>query len=149
VIPPLTPDGNLPKGIHVAPWPEIGARYATTGHRRALLAGFLRGTKILVSAGCRAVYLDGSFVTAKTTPKDYDACWELNGADLVLLKRIEPVFFKFDNERAAQKAKFMGEFFPAEAAAHSHRRTFLEFFQTDKTTGLPKGIIKVDMSTLP
>jgi hypothetical protein len=73
----------------------------------------------------------------------------MRGVDLPKLKSIEPVFFKFDNKRAAQKAKFLGEFFPAELKAAGHRRTFLEFFQTDRFTGLAKGIIKVDVGTLP
>jgi hypothetical protein len=102
----------------------------------------------LISAGCVAVYLDGSFVTASTSPADFDACWEMAGVDLKLLKQLEPLFFNFSNKRAAQKARFLGEFFPAEIAADAHRRTFLEFFQLDRT-GLAKGIIRVDLGTLP
>ncbi len=30
----------------------------------------------LKTAGCRTVYLDGSFVTSKDIPDDYNACWE-------------------------------------------------------------------------
>ena len=149
MIPSPDSSGNLPAGIHVASWPEVLAAFGTTGHRRALLAGFLRGSQILRSVGCSAVYLDGSFVTTKSTPEDFDSCWELQGVDLPKLKGIEPVFFKFDNKRAAQKAKFLGEFFPAEYHATVHRKTFLEFFQTDRATGLAKGIIRVDVSTLP
>ena len=41
------------------------------------LATGLRATvENLSDAGCRTVYLDGSFVTSRTMPNDFDACWE-------------------------------------------------------------------------
>jgi len=36
----------------------------------------------LTKAGCRRVYLDGSFVTSKPEPGDYDACWDIAGVDV-------------------------------------------------------------------
>lgn len=149
MIPSFDAAGNLLPGVHVATWAEVARRYGTTPHRQSLLAGFLRGTRILASVGCKAVYLDGSYVSTKSIPGDFDACWEMRGADLKLLMKTEPTLLDFSNKRAAQKAKFKGEFFPAEAAADVHRRTFLEFFQRDRATGSPKGIVLVDLGTLP
>jgi hypothetical protein len=97
----------------------------------------------LASAGCPAVFLDGSFVTAKHFPADYDVCWETTGVDLVELRSKAPALLSFVNQRALQKAYFLGEFFPANTIADtaSPFRTFLEFFQQDKTTGMQKGIV--------
>ena len=67
---------------------------------------------VLRSAGCGLVYLNGSFATAKDYPADYDAGWEMGGVDPALL---DPVFLDFRDLRAAQKAKYFGEFFPASA----------------------------------
>jgi hypothetical protein len=61
------------------------------------------------------------------------------------LLALEPTFFDFTNLRAAQKAKFFGEFFPSSAKADLVGTTFLEFFQIDKNTGSQKGIIALDL----
>jgi hypothetical protein len=63
----------------------------------------------------------------------------------MLLRSLEPVFFDFTNLRAAQKAKFLGEFFPSSVVADSVGTTFLDFFQVDKATGNAKGIIALDL----
>ncbi len=94
----------------------------------------------LQMARCRSVYIDGSFVTAKEVPGDFDACWSVEGVDADL---IDPVLLTFDNQRAAQKAKYFGDIFPAELPEGLSGKTFLDFFQTDKITGDRKGIVGI------
>ena len=48
------------------------------------------------------MYLDGSFVTAKEFPSDFDGCWDPDGVDGA---KLDPVLLVYDNLRAAQKAK--------------------------------------------
>jgi hypothetical protein len=145
MIPDLLESGLLPAGIHPAAVSEIQDRYATNAHRQRLFSGLLRAIVALRQAKCELIYLDGSFVTAKTYPADYDACWELKGVVPALL---DPVFLNFGNRRAAQKAKFFGEFFPAhfQAEAVSPFRTFLNYFQKDSDTGVAKGIIAINLN---
>jgi hypothetical protein len=95
---------------------------------------------------CRRAYLDGSFVTARDEPGDFDACWEIAGVDADLL---DPVLLDFSNARAAQKERFGGELFPAEAVAVPDGTRFLDYFQRDKLTGDAKGIIAVDLKDMP
>ena len=109
------------------------------------MQGFRAAIENLRDSGCRTVYLNGSFVTSKTHPNDYDACWEETGVDPTGL---DPVLLTFDAGRAAQKAKYLGELFPASITADAEGLSFLEFFQTDKETGRPKGIIAIDMEGL-
>ena len=99
----------------------------------------------LKRAGCGTVYVDGSFVTAKPQPMDFDACWAIDGVDP---NRLDPVFLDFSNSRAKQKARFGGEFFPADLPEGMTGKTLLEFFQTDKETGAPKGIVALDLRRL-
>ena len=99
----------------------------------------------LKSAGCLTVYVNGSFVTSKAVPNDFDACWEAVGVDPTIL---DPVLLTFDPGRVTQKAKYFGELFPASAFADGEGFSFLEFFQTDKDTGRPKGIIAIDLGDL-
>lgn len=74
MLPPFDDAGLLPPGIHKAAWREVVVRFGTTRHRRKLLGGLKRALKTLRAAGCRRVYIDGSFVTAKSKPGDFDAC---------------------------------------------------------------------------
>jgi hypothetical protein len=145
MIPEFEESGTLPVGIHVAEISEIQDRYAFNPCRQRLFGGLVRGLTALRNAQCEWVYLNGSFVTNKTDPRDYDACWDMKG---VVKPLLDPVFLNFSNRRAAQKAKYFGEFFPAfaKAEAKSPFRTFLDFFQQNSDTGEPKGIIAVNLS---
>lgn len=96
----------------------------------------------LRSAGCSAVYIDGSFVTSNSEPADFDVCWDETGVNLF---KLDPVLLTYEEGRAAQKAKYGGEFFPASVIAGQSQGVFLEFFQTDKDTGAPKGIVALDL----
>ena len=147
MIPPLhQTTGNLPPGVHEATWGELVARYGSTPHRLALLSGLKAALDALRAAGCRRAYIDGSFVSAKERPADFDACWEVDGVDLA---RLDPVLMTFANRRAAQKRKYGGELFPADWPADAHGTSFLLFFQRDRASGRPKGIIAIDLGELP
>jgi hypothetical protein len=144
-IPPFEDSGNLPEGIHEASWEEIVDRYGTTDRRRELLEGLQQALESLRGAGCRRLYIDGSFVTAKDEPADFDACWEAAGVDPDLL---DPVLLTFANRRAAQKERFGGELFPADWEADPHGTRFLDYFQQDSVTGERKGIVALDLEEL-
>lgn len=148
MLPALAPNGLLPPGIHNASWEEFVNCFSATPYRRRLIAGLKRGLDALHICGCRKVYIDGSFVTAKEIPEDYDCCWDIAGVDAIMLRMIDHVFFDFSNKRASQKAVYGGEFFPAQGREGKSGKTWLEFFQADKDTGEPKGIIAIDLQTL-
>ena len=142
MIPPFDDSGNLPPGVHEATWDEFADRFGITPQRRSLLAGLYSALQVLQSAGCRAVYIDGSFVTNKLVPNDFDACWDIEGVDP---DQLDPVLLTFDDRRAAQKAKYLGELFPAQLTEGGSGGSFLAFFQVDKETGNPKGIVALDL----
>jgi hypothetical protein len=145
-VPPFSDSGNLPEGIHDASWDEIGDRFGTSERRNELLEGLRRALASLREAGCHRAYIDGSFVTAKEEPGDFDACWETVGVDSSLL---DPVLLEFADARAAQKERFGGELFPAEVIADPDGTRFLDYFQRDKLTGEPKGIVVLNLEELP
>jgi hypothetical protein len=144
-IPTLEPGGNLPPGIHWVAWQELAARFGSTPYRRRILQGLHAALKSLQTAGCATAYIDGSFVTAKDFPGDFDGCWDVTGVDPT---KLDPVLLDFDNDRAAQKARFLGELFPAQLPEGLSGRTFLDFFQLDKNTGMQKGIVAIDLRRL-
>ena len=145
MIPEFEPSGNLPPGVHRATWNELYARFGTTPWRRRLLVGLRAALENLQNAGCLTAYVDGSYVSAKLEPDDFDACWEEAGVDL---DRLDPVLLTFADGRAAQKARYGGELFPASAVAGLGEGVFLSFFQTDKDTGARKGIVALHLGGL-
>lgn len=145
MIPPYDKNGNMPPGIHIASWDEFVTHFGTSTHRQRLIAGLEKALTVLKRAGCERIYVDGSFVTVKAVPNDYDVAWDTHNVDIALLLSMEPVFGEFDHFRAAQKAKFLGEFFPSSAREGGSGMTFLEFFQIDGSTGNAKGIIALDL----
>lgn len=141
MVPEFVENGNLPEGVHGASWQEVLERFGWNSHRKRLLAGLKNALQSLKTAGCRRVYIDGSFVTNKELPNDFDCCWEEEGVNGELL---DPVLLIFDKKRATQKAKFLGELFPAHAPG-SRDKFFIDFFQQDRNTGEPKGIVSIDL----
>lgn len=132
----------LPAGVHDATLLEVEERFATNAARRKLFDGFTRGVDALRRAGCRIVYLDGSYVSEKPHPADYDVCWDTAGVDPA---KLDPVLLDYSDGRRRQKEKYAGEFFPADRTADG-RHTFVDFFQTDKHTGKKKGILRIRVS---
>lgn len=149
MIPPFDPaTGNLPPGLHEATWDEILSRFGYTAYRRSLLAGLKKALDALRDAGCRRVYLNGSFVASKEIPGDFDACWETDGVDLSRLALRAPVLFDLRRGRRAQKAEYGGEVFSIDQSA-PFGTSILDVFQRDKTTDAPKGIVLINVGDLP
>jgi hypothetical protein len=147
MIPPFESNSwqTLPAGIYWASWEEITEGFGFSERRQELLSGLYLGLKALKIAGCETAYIDGSFVTGKLIPGDFDVCYELNGMQRDLM---DDVLKDFSNARAKQKEKFGGEFFPANSPAMASGMRFLEFFQINKHTQEAKGIIAIDLRSL-
>src|SRR5208283_550109 len=143
---PGSPWAVLPPGIHQANLEEVSASFATNVWRRELFDGLVDASGKLRWSGCQTVYLDGSYVTAKPRPGDFDACWDPAGVDPA---KLDPVFLQFGNARAAQKAAFKGEFFPSSMRCVDVGQAFVDFFQLDRFTGKQKGIISISLPTDP
>lgn len=144
MLPAFDRNGYLPPGIHEDNWLEFKSRFGHNSHRRNLLDGLEAAIRNLNTAGCETVYINGSFVTEKELPGDYDGCWEVDGVDDDLL---DPVFFDLTPPRSAQKQKYLGEMFPVSYVKKPNWWTFVEFFQSDRS-GISKGIVKLDIGSL-
>ena len=88
--------------------------------------------------------IDGSFVTRKPNPRGYDGVWGPRSVDVDL---VDPVLLTFVVRRAAMKAKYAVELFPASFFAAPGVR-FREFFQFDRD-GRPKGTVRIALRSLP
>ncbi len=137
--------GYLPAGEHRATWQALVDRYGYTPWRRRLLDGLLKALQLLQSAGCRRAWIDGSFVTSREVPGDFDACWDSVGVDF---DSLDDRLLQFGQGRAVQKAAFLGELFIADLEADPQGTLFREFFQADRD-GRRKGIVVIELSDLP
>lgn len=63
----------------------------------------------LKASKCRTIYIDGSFITSKPKPGDFDVCWEEDGVDTNELNLLAPTLYNFILRRTEQKAKYKGE----------------------------------------
>ena len=109
------------------------------------MAGLKAALTSLQTAGCRTVYIDGSFVTSKETPGDFDGCWDPINVDP---HRLDAVLLRFEPGRATQKAKYGGELFISTMRNGNPGPVMLGFFQGDKNSGKQKGIVAMDLRRL-
>ncbi|MEA5533681.1 DUF6932 family protein [Crocosphaera sp. XPORK-15E] len=116
-IPKFEKNGNLPAGIHLATWQEVENILGFGKRRQKLIAGLKMACEPLKNAGCRKIYIGGSFATNKRWPQDFDICWDEEDVNLVLLNSLEPILWGNRVNRAAQKSKYGGELFPASMIA--------------------------------
>ncbi|TDX04022.1 hypothetical protein EV647_2279 [Kribbella sp. VKM Ac-2566] len=110
-----------------------------------LLGGLSFACAALSAAGCAQLWVDGSFVTDKEQPGDYDACWDPVGVDDKLL---DPVLIDYSRAgRAAIKAKYLGDVLIAGVEGRSGL-PFVEFFQRTRDGGT-KGIVLINPVEVP
>ncbi len=145
MIPPFDDrTGYLPAGEHRAEWHEVAERFGWNDHRRQLLRGLHRLTSALRDLGCRLFLLDGSFVTEKDMPSDFDACCDYSGIPPKDLYRL-----RLMDSKEVMKAEWSGEIYPFQEHVPSDcRYTFRAFFQSDRDD-MPKGVVSLDLGSVP
>ncbi len=95
----------------------------------------------LAKVGCKAVYVDGSFVASKEIPGDYDLCWQMDG---VFVEDLDPVLLNYTTEgKKLIEEKYRGDIRGAEFSVRETGATYLEFFQHDRN-GRAKGVVKLE-----
>ena len=145
MIPEFLENGYLPEGIYDASIEEVAERFVFSGKRRQLLNGLMELIAVCISSKINIIYLDGSFISKKLRPVDYDACYDTDHPDrLSILKDVNSTALESDSE--IQKQSFGGEIHYANAnMAHiKGSPTILEWFQTCKEDEtLKKGIIRI------
>jgi hypothetical protein len=112
LVPHFEHNGHLPEGVHITSWDEFKDRFGQSEHRKFLLLGLEKLLHHLASVGCNAVYVDGSFVSSKEVPEDYDACWDTSG---VKIEALDGALLRFTEEgKAKMRDKYGGDIRPAE-----------------------------------
>lgn len=148
MLPHFAKTGNLPPGIHSASWLDVRRRFGTNGHRRRLLRRVRPALRALKRAGCTSVYLAGSFFSRKNLPGDIDVLWDPAGVDTTVLDRLAPILADDSpSRRAEHKRRYGAEFIPTTVPRSGS--PYLDFFQTEKGTDAPRGIVRLDLRRFP
>jgi hypothetical protein len=136
MIPEFDKNGNLPVGIYSASLDEIHEKFGFNEHRQHLLEGLSKAISDLKSLGFKKVYLNGSFVTHKEYPKDYDLCWEETlEVDYELFAYKYPILAGLEGQELQLKI-YLGDIYP--------QPSVFNLYQKDKN-GNPKGIICLNL----
>jgi hypothetical protein len=143
MIPEFDENGNLPLGVHWAEWEEFKERFGYNRGRRLLIEGLEMAMQDLQAAGCRVIYINGSFTTSKSDPGDFDTCYDNETVDADYLRVNAPRLSNY-YDRAGQKARYRGEIFPSDQSIGDYGENSFEFFQTDRDKN-KKGIIAIDL----
>ena len=138
MIPDFLASGELPPGEHPATLDQVEERYATNSTRRTQFEGLARACRALAAAGATTLWLNGSYITTKAEPRDYDATFDTDRLDWITLGLDEPELLDFDAPRTTQKRVYGGELIPSVPGGVD----FVDFFQHNRD-GNRKGIIRI------
>jgi len=132
-------NGVLDPGIHKMTWKEFYDFFSFSKRRIELLEGLEKVVAILRKIKATHIYIDGSFVTNKPEPGDWDACFESSKSEANNLLCKYPF-----TDREVQKELYKGELFHAKSIADEYGNTYLDFFQKKKeNSAIKKGIIEL------
>lgn len=142
MIPDFDEHGNLPPGIHDATLDEVIERFSTPkSMRRKDLCERLVRFIGFVEEFAIIVYVDGSYVTSKLSPKDIDLIvvlpddFDWNSSPARRLKG-------YQLKRSKNKLRIFRYLQTVEARTLQHR---IEWFTRDKEDHNPKGIIRIEI----
>jgi predicted nucleotidyltransferase len=111
MLPEFDKNGNLPIGVHISNIDEITERFGFNEHRQNLLKGLSKAILDLKDLGFKRIYLNGSFVTNKEYPKDYDLCWEETiEVDFELFAYKNPILAGLEGQEFQQKV-YLGDIY--------------------------------------
>jgi hypothetical protein len=144
MLPDFTPWGDLPVGVHVTQWEEFSSRFGVSKPRRRWLLSRLQA--VLSIAGgtgkLRRVFVWGSFVTTKASPKDVDLLLILD-EDFEVADLPSAMQAAFDPVRA--RLLYESDVFWARASIGNETfDTWLETYQISRTFR-KRGIVELEL----
>lgn len=140
-------DDCLLPGIYRLSWSEFESTFGSGSRKRqALLAGLRAQLALLAEAGCKRVYVGGSFASKKRVPGDFDAVYDLDGLDCEHVRRLEPrLLMESPADAEALKNDFGGAVEPLRIYP-SVGFSLLEILQFDTRTGNLKGLVEIEIA---
>lgn len=132
----------LPIGLHFVSLREFRDAFVFNDGRAWIFEGFKAACHDLRLAGCARIYVGGSFVTSKSNPSDFDACWDPAGVGADL----EPILYD-DNLILERRQKYRGDLLIGGCSSDPTGENF-RFISRDKNTGEERGMIGIKLKLL-
>ena len=137
--------GNLGHRIFEMSWEEFKELFGYNEKRRWLLEGMELAISDFKKIGCKAFYADGSLVTSKEEPGDYDICWDDTGMELLKAWQKCPELFDIGRNGQKIKDRYRGDVVPANNCPDPDSGiNFVAYFMKDQEDR-KKGIIRVEI----
>ena len=145
-LPDFREDGWLPEGHHAATWQEIAVCFGgePDSRRAVILSSLLRWRDAVRAKRLSGlVILDGSFISRKDAPGDFDLVFCYEEASEVIL-RTDPDARTLTDYQVCRSLGFLGDVFalPASLQSLSPALGGLSMFDFDRR-GIPKGVVEV------
>jgi hypothetical protein len=137
--------GNLVPGVHEMEWEEFKEKFGITDHRLWLIEGIELAIEDLRKVGCPAIFIDGSFVTKKAIPTDFDLCWEDEGISLKDVKKICYPLVDCGWRMSTIIERYRGEVVPKNNIIDLDKGLTVYAWYTEDRQGRDKGIIKINI----
>ncbi len=147
-LPSFRDDGWLPAGHHAATWQEIVLRFGgrQNSRRADVLAGLLRWRNAAHAANLTGlVVLNGSFISSKEAPGDFDLVFSYNAATEALIRNSAEARALTDYQ-ACRQLGFSEDVFalPESLKTSSPTLSGLDMFDFDRQ-GKSKGVVEVPL----
>ena len=94
---------NLKQGEHETTWIEFSKLSGFTWRCRKIVRRMRPMLLHMRDVGCNFVNIDGSFVTSKINPNDFDGTWDPEGVDVT---KLDPIIKNED--KFSMKEKYFG-----------------------------------------
>lgn len=129
----------MPPGVHTVTLTEVENKFAYNVRRKALSAGLSNVIRILKEANCLEVFLDGSYITTKEEPDDYDLCFE--PTDLQPTEELRALLSAKEN----RKTEYLGDIF-ARLPEPPYFFDYVTNWQRDgRNDDVIKGILRIEL----
>lgn len=148
MLPPFRADGWLPEGHHRASWEEIDAVFGgEAGSQRAQVFSRLRQWREAARAAGLGglLILDGSFISQKADPGDFDAIFVYDEPAAARLAQSADARDLISYSRC--KERFAADIFTYSATSVRDFPAFCrtDGFDRDQRTQEPKGVVEVPL----
>lgn len=138
-------NGDLTPGIIDMTWEEFKSTFSYNLHRSNLFKGIELAIKELKAVGCKTIYMDGSFISKKEQPQDFDLCWDEEGVNYKLIVTEYPGLMDYGWRMKNMKKRYGGDIVPMTSlACYKKGLIFLAYFMQDKQSR-DKGIIRISL----
>ena len=129
----------LKQGEHGTTWIEFSKLSGFTRRRRKIIRRMRPMLLHMRDVGCKFVNIDGSFVTSKINPNDFDGTLDPEGVDIT---KLDPIIKNED--KFSMKEKYFGELYRQNTIEAGTGNSFDEFFQVDRFNN-SKGVVIIDL----